>query len=171
MTTFAIFATIGAIGGAALLLTVIFDDLFDGVFDMFDGPDGLLSGRTVAAFFALFGAGGAIVTAQGGSLAVASAVGIAAGAAGMAAAWGIYRFFASGEQPDGINDTPNMVGLEGTIISGAKAGEYGRVSLSTVNSELLQLGCISDTAITAGQTVVVVAPLSSTSVKVAVVEQ
>ena len=161
------FIIIGAVGLVLIVLSLLLDDIFEGLFQAFDidAGGGLFSTPVIGAFLAAFGWGGALVMWGGGAgLTVASAAGAGAGGVlGYATLW-ITRAFM--RMP--TDETPRMadlVGKQGKVISGIPDGGYGQVRVRHLGLPL-KLSARADHPITSGTAVVITKVTSSSSVLV-----
>jgi hypothetical protein len=157
-----LFLTIGAAGVVLLIISA----LFDGVIDIFDLGDGLLSGPAVASFIGAFGFAGALALQAG--LAPAAAVGVGAvsgvavgGLAGLAAR-SLMRM-----PTDETVSSGSYVGLSGTVVTSIAAGSLGEVSVIVAGQPVkMSARSAAGDAIAAGVTVAVTAAPSPTLVLV-----
>jgi hypothetical protein len=158
--TMLIFLAIGAAGVVLLIISA----LFDGVIDIFDLGDGLLSGPAIASFVGAFGFAGALAVRGGLSQAAAVAVGAAAGAAvgGLAglAARSLMRM-----PTDATVSASSYLGLTGVVITAIGPGSIGEVSV-TVGGQPTKMSARSadGAAIAAGRPVTIEATPSPTLV-------
>jgi membrane protein implicated in regulation of membrane protease activity len=125
-----VFIVCALLGGALLLVTVIFDDILGGIFDALHlGFD--IGGTSLAplliAFVAMFGVGGLFGTqvlgVHGGAAAV---VGTAFGGVGVAIVYVLFSTFrrAEGRRPFSLDD---LVGRTASVAVAIPAGRLGSV--------------------------------------------
>jgi membrane protein implicated in regulation of membrane protease activity len=125
-----VFIVCALVGGALLLVTVIFDDILGGIFDALHiGVD--VGGTSLAplliAFVAMFGVGGLfgtqIMNVHGGQAAL---VGTAFGAVGVAIVYALFSTLrrAEGTRPFSLDD---LVGRTANVAVAIPAGRLGSV--------------------------------------------
>ena len=158
-----VFLTIGVIGIVLLLLALIADDFFDGMFEALGGGE-WFTGAALAGFLGGVGFVGAGVLAVTANTCPAVAIGVVAGLAlGFAVGWVTLalRNASSGSTPT----TASLVGLTGTVVNDIPEQGFG--VLSVVNAgHLTRLNARSIEALPSGTPVTVTDVLSPTSVKV-----
>lgn len=155
-----------SIGLAGVVLLVI-SALFDGVIDIFDLGDGLLSGPAIASFVGAFGFAGALAVRAGASPVAAVAVGTVSGVA-MGAVAGLAARSLMRMQTDVTPSSESYVGLTGTVVTQIAAGSIGEVSLVVAGHPKKMNARSSDgSAVPAGTSVLVVSVPSPTLVLVA----
>jgi hypothetical protein len=156
-----------AIGAAGVILLVI-SALFDGVIDIFDLGDGLLSGPAIASFVGAFGFAGALALhaglSQAAAVAAGASSGVAVGALAGFAARSLMRM-----PTDATVSSGSYLGLTGTVVTAIGPGTIGEVSV-LVGGQPTKLNARSEdgVAIPAGRTVTVSATPSPTLVIVSV---
>jgi membrane protein implicated in regulation of membrane protease activity len=125
-----VFIVCALIGGALLLVTVVFDDILGGILDAlhFDVDIGGTSlAPLLIAFVAMFGVGGLFATqllnVHGGSAAL---VGTAFGAVGVGIVYALFSTFrrAEGKRPFSLDD---LVGRSASVAVAIPAGRLGSV--------------------------------------------
>jgi membrane protein implicated in regulation of membrane protease activity len=125
-----IFVLAALVGGGLLLITVLLDDVFDGLLDALHidfSFGGVSLMPPMLAFVAMFGVGGIFATQvldlHGGAAAV---VGVGFGLVGFAIAFLLFRALrrAEGESPYSIS---SLVGHEGSVSVAIPAGRLGTV--------------------------------------------
>ncbi len=166
-----IFITIGALGFALLLLSVIVGDVLEGIFDSFDFDigGGIITGPAIGAFLATFGFGAALISYSSDSSDVTSALGgvgvgvVAGGIVGM-----VTRTLMN-MPTDEVPRSADLIGGRGTVITRIPEGGMGEVSLHH-GGHNVKLNARAPETIVAGTAVVVVDVTSSTSVVVNRVE-
>lgn len=158
-----VFVVIGLIGLALLAVSVLFGDLFDGVFDVFAGD--WFSGAVIGGFVSAFGFGAAIADNAGVAPGGVIAVGIGAGA--------VFAWFGAwltrvvrGSETAGTPKTGDVVGLDATVIAAIPADGYGVVTLRT-GGHLVRYNARAEAPIASGTDVHVTGVLSPTAVSVA----
>lgn len=158
------FLIIGVVGLLLMILSSLVGDLLDGLFDAM--PGGLFNGTVVFSFVAAFGFGGALAMSMfDAEMPAAIGAGTLAGAVIGLGAYGFMRFLQSSEDPAGLTGPSAVVGKSAVVITPAKAGNYGEVSM-TINGHPEKRSFLCDEDTVRGQRVIVEASLSSTSVKV-----
>jgi hypothetical protein len=157
-----LFLTIGAAGAVLLVVAT----LFDGVIDLFDLGDGLLSGPAIASFVGAFGFAGALALSAGFAPVLAVGVGTAAGAA-VGALAGLAARSLMRMPTDATVSSGSYVGLSGTVVTSIGAGSLGEVSVIVAGQPVKMSARSKDGApIGAGETVTVQAVPSPTLVLV-----
>lgn len=162
----AVFWVVGGLGALLLLVSLVFGDLLDGVFDGLDLGGGFFSTEVIGAFLAAFGlVGGLLSGPVGASGLLAVGAGAGAGVAlGAGALW-----FSRGLRRMPTDATPTQAayqGLLGEVITSIPAAGFGEVVVRT-HGHRLKLAAQSIEPVARGATVVVVEALSSTAVLVA----
>jgi len=127
----AVFLGAMLIGGVLLLLTVVLDDIFSGIFDAFglDFGDGTLM-PVALGFVAMFGAGGLIGT-QALSLesGPASIVGLVSGLLGGGVAYATFGMLRRMEAPEAFSQQ-DLVGHTGRVVVRIRANQNGSIHLT-----------------------------------------
>lgn len=165
------FLTIGIIGLAIVLLSLLLGDLLDGVFDAFDVEfaGGVFSTPVIGSFLAAFGFGAALTMYGAG---VGATGGAFAGLASGIAIGGIALVMTRSLMHMPTDHTPaasDNVGAHGTVVTTIPEGGYGEVSLRA-HGQVEKYNARGTAAIGAGQAVEVVEVLSASSVLVRPVE-
>lgn len=157
---------IGAVGVGLLLLSLLFGDFFDGMFDGLDlEGGGLMSTEVIGAFLGAFGFGGALLqsTTQV-TLAVALAGGLVAGVAGAGVALFVVRTFVH-MRTDATPRTADLSGKIARVVTRIPAGGLGEITVSH-HGQRVKLSARSEEPIVSGADVVIIDVLSPTSVLV-----
>jgi len=173
-----IYAAIGALGLAFLLMMLFVGDLFGGDHDFHadipgdahvegaaSGGPSPFSARVIASFLAAFGAGGIVARYYGYSHPVASGTGVALGVV-LAAL--VYQFahVLYGQQASSEVHVTSLVGQAAEVVVGIPANGVGQVALVVHGERNTQIARSRDgTAIPLG-TVVVVTGISGEGVTV-----
>ena len=156
------FVAIGAVGLGLLLLTLVLDDMLDGLFDSFGG---LMSGPAVGAFLAAFGFGGALVLSRPDtSVPAATGGGVVAGLV----VGGIAGLFVRAIKNMPTDETPSsagMLGVEAIVVTAIGPDRAGEV-LVRLGGSPYKMTARSPEPVAAGQPVTVTAVTSPTSVVV-----
>ena len=163
-----LFVVIGGVGVALVVISLLFGDLLDGVFEFahFELSDGLFSTPVIGAFLAAFGFGAALLSGPVQlSPAWATAGGLAAGVTLGGATLGLVRALMN-MPTDPTPRTSDLVGSLGTVVTRIPADGLGEIAV-TAAGQRLKLNARADGPVPAGTTVVVVNVTSSTSVIVA----
>jgi membrane protein implicated in regulation of membrane protease activity len=157
---------IGAVGVGLLLLSLLFGDFFDGMFDGLDlEGGGLLSTEVIGAFLGAFGFGGALLqSTQGVDLPVALAGGLVAGVAGAGIALFVVRTFVH-MRTDATPRSADLGGKIGRVVTRIPAGGLGEITVSH-HGQRVKLSARSEEPIASGADVVIIDVLSPTSVLV-----
>ena len=161
-----VFVVVGAVGVLLVLIALIFGDILDGMLpDVgFGDSGGVFSTEVVGAFLGAFGLAGALVFDASGSTPAASAAAVGAGAVA-----GVATFFFSRAlvrmPTDPTPRTRDLVGSIGTVVTRIPASGLGEISV-VFHGQRMKLSARSDTALSAGTSVVVVDVVSPTSVVV-----
>lgn len=158
------FVVVGVVGVGLVVLTLVFGDLLDGLFEGFDLTGGLLSTPVLGGFLAAFGLAGALAVGPLG-VTLAALVGVGAGIAFGAAAFGFTRSVMR-MPTDATPRTEDLVGRRGTVLSPVPDGGYGQVRVAHLGQQF-QLSAMASEPLPAGSDVVVVEVLSSSAVLVA----
>lgn len=158
-----VFLTIGVIGIVLLLLALLADDLFDGVFDALGGGE-WFTGAALAGFLGGVGFVGAGVLAVTNAIWLAIVAGVLAGLAlGFAVGWVTLKLKDAGS--GGTPTTASLVGLTGTVVNDIPEQGFGVISVvNGGHPTRLNARCIE--ALPSGTHVTVTDVLSPTSVKV-----
>lgn len=161
------FLIIGALGLAIVVISLLFGDILDGVFESahFDVADGWLSTPVLGAFLAAFGFGGALLL-QGVGLSPLGAAGggLLAGVTLGGITLALVRALMN-MPTDPTPRTADLVGKLATVVTRIPEDGLGEVAL-TASGQRMKLSARSDAPIANGTTVVVVDVMSSTSVVV-----
>ena len=161
-----IFFVVGFVGIALLLLTLLLGDLFDSVFDTFEfDAGGFISGPAIGAFLAAFGFGAALIESNSDWSRGAAAVGGLAIGGVIGALVGVVTRSLMRIQTDATPRSADLVGARGTVVTRIPSNGMGEITL-VQSGQLMKLGARADEILGEGTPVVVVAVLSSTSVKV-----
>lgn len=165
------FLTIGIVGLAIVLLSLLLGDLLDGLFDAFDVElaGGVFSTPVIGSFLAAFGFGAALTMYGTG---VGATGGAFAGLASGIAIGGIALFMTRSLMHMPTDHTPtagDAVGAHGTVVTTIPEQGYGEVSLRT-HGQVEKYNARGTAAISAGHAVEVVEVLSASSVLVRPVE-
>jgi membrane protein implicated in regulation of membrane protease activity len=163
----AAFVIIGGLGLAIVVISLLFGDLLDGVFESahFDVADGWLSTPVLGAFLTAFGFAGALLL-RGLELSLlgASAGGLAAGLLLGGVTLTLVRALMN-MPTDPTPRTGDLIGTLATVVTRIPEGGLGEVAL-TASGQRMKLSARSDSPIASGTTVVVVDVTSPTSVVV-----
>ncbi len=164
------FAVIGGVGLLIALVSLVFGEVLDGLFEVDFAPDGAISTSSLAATMAGFGFGGAIaitvfhVDVTWLAVAIAAAV----GAASWLVSFVMYRQLKKAGDPDGASDISQLEGATGTVITAPyKKGALGELSVP-FRGQPLKINFLCDANVKVGQEVVVTSVLSASQVKVKV---
>ena len=158
-----VFIVCALVGGALLLITIIFDDILGGVFEALHiGFD--IGGTSLAplliAFVAMFGVGGLFATqlldVHGGP---AAAVGAGFGVVGVGIVYALFSTFrrAEGTRPFTLAD---LVGREAAVSTSVPAGRFGTV-LVNAEGQTHQYSATADVDVPSGARVTIVAVAGS----------
>ncbi|HMR48074.1 MAG TPA: NfeD family protein [Arachnia sp.] len=159
-----VFLIMGAVGVVMVLLSLIFGDLIDGLFDL-DFLDGdLFSLTSLAAFLGAFGFGAAIGLGLTGLMLPAILVGAATGAAATALAIWLTRFLRADESATSFK-TSSMIGHTGIVITAIPEIGYGEIRVS-VGGHVRKLTARSSSPMQEGTEVWISEILSPTAVAV-----
>ena len=162
------FLVIGAVGLGLLVVALVFGEVLD-VFDI-DVGGGFLSGPVIGSFLAAFGFGGALAM-YGADLGVTG--GAAAGLAGGVVVGGIAgvatRSLMSMPTDESVR-TSDLVGLSAIVVTPIPEGGFGEVNVSHLG-QTLKYNARARQSVDVGDTVTVVAVLSSSAVMVAPLEE
>lgn len=156
-----IFLVVGVLGAVLLLISL----LLDGIFDALDFGDGPLSLTTIAAFTAIFGFAAFGCVGAGVSTGGAAVLGALAGLLGGAAAWWLSRLIRGAESTTAVS-SDDLVGLEGAVVLDIPAAGLGEVAI-TRHGERISLSAVADRPIPRGAAVRITQTVTSTSVRVA----
>lgn len=156
-----LFIVVGVIGVVLLVVSILFDDLFDAVV-----PDvGWVSGPIIGAFMAAFGLfGWAVDSNWQVSLAVAALAGVGGG---LALGYFTYKFgMALWNMPTDATPTANdTVGTEARVVTAIDDGAMGEIVLELAGQPV-KFNATADAAVERGSRVVVIAVESPTRVHV-----
>jgi membrane protein implicated in regulation of membrane protease activity len=158
-----VFVVCALLGGALLLITVVFDDIIGGVLDALHvGVE--IGGTSLAplliAFVAMFGVGGLFATqlldVHGGQAAL---VGLVSGLGGVAIVYALFTVFrrSEGKSPFSLRD---LVGRTASVAVGIPAGAYGTVYISA-EGQTHEFTATATTAIAPGTPVTITAVAGS----------
>jgi membrane protein implicated in regulation of membrane protease activity len=132
LSAFGIFLAIGAVGFLFLLVSLIFGELFEGLFDAdhdIDGDHGgpgFFSTRVIAVFITAFGGFGAIGIRYGLSTLTASLLGAGSGVVFGGIVYAFARFLYSQQSSSEVR-TADLVGQVARVIVTIPAGGLGQV--------------------------------------------
>jgi membrane protein implicated in regulation of membrane protease activity len=148
-----VFLVCAIVGGGLLLITVLLDDIIGGLFEFLDFDVGGSSLMPILlAFVAMFGIGGLFGTqVLGLSNAGAAGVGVVAGIAGGALAWGLFRFLRSSVTDDPYSQE-DLVGRDAYVTVGIPRTAWGTVSME-VEGQTLEVRATASLDIERGQVV------------------
>jgi membrane-bound ClpP family serine protease len=157
---------IGAVGVGLLLLSLVFGDFFDGVFDGLDlDGGGWASTEVIGGFLGAFGFGGALLLSTGQvGLPVALGGGVVAGLAGGGIALVVVRSFVN-MHTDATPRSADLAGKLGRVVTRIPATGLGEITVSH-HGQRVKLSARSDAPIASGEDVVIIDVLSPTSVLV-----
>lgn len=161
------FIVIGAFGLLMIVLSLVLDDLFEGLFDAIgiDAGGGLFSTPVIGAFLAAFGFGGALIFSAGtGGALVALVGGLAAGVVIAAVALWMTRALLHMRTDEPFR-TADLVGVTATVVTPIPPGGYGEIALNH-HGQRMKLNARCGDRVAAGTTVVVTEVASSSSVLV-----
>ena len=161
-----VFIIVGAVGVLLVVVALVFGDIFDGLFPdvSFGDNGGLFSTEVVGAFLSGFGLAGALILAETGAVALATAGAVGAGGVLGAATYSFSRALIR-MPTDATPRSSDLVGAIGTVVTRIPATGLGEVSVSS-HGQRLKLSARADAPIAAGASIVVVDVTSSTSVVV-----
>src|SRR5689334_5806567 len=163
------------IGGGLLLLTLIFDDLFGGILNVFHlGFDlgGVSPTPVLLGFVAMFGVGGlfglhSLNLGAGG----ATLVGVVAGALGAGVALGAFKVLGAQESSEAFS-LQDMIGSTGRVSVAIPASHFGTVLVSfagashnmtaTAAADIPAGKVVKVVGVAGGNLVVVSVPVTST---------
>lgn len=159
-----VFWIVGIVGTLVLVVSLVFGDLLDGVLDVLDAANGILSTTVLGGFAAAFGFTGALADSLGAPTAVAALAGVAAG---VVAAWFAIKLTGALQRSEsGLPLTgDDLVGVDAVVITRIPANGYGEVRLA-VAGNTLKLNARADLPLEPGSTVYVTESLSSSAVHV-----
>lgn len=153
-----VFAACLALGGALLLFTLIFDDIFGGLLGAIHlGFDvaGVSPTPMLLGFIAMFGIGGLFgLHSLGLGVGGATAVGCAVGLLGAAIVFGAFRVLRQAESTDTFS-LEDMVGSTARVSVAIPANRYGSVLISFAGTTH-NMTATADVDIAAGKQVQVV---------------
>ncbi|MDP9387335.1 MAG: hypothetical protein M3Q48_05255 [Actinomycetota bacterium] len=162
-----VFLVVGIVGTALVVLSLVFGELFEGVFDALDIDvgSGVFSAPVIGAFLAAGGFGGALVMTSTNLGAIAGVLG--GGAAGFVMA--TLAFLMTRSLMRMPTDAPvrlgDVVGKAGTVVTRIPEGGLGEVSLVHLGQRM-KLNARAQVPVPAGTKVVVIAVTSPSSVLV-----
>ncbi|MGH9150877.1 MAG: hypothetical protein ACRD03_00395 [Acidimicrobiales bacterium] len=162
-----VFLVVGIVGTAIIILSLVFGDLLEGVFDSIDvdAGAGALSAPVIGSFLSAAGFGGALVMAATNSGALIGALG--GGAVGSAIA-GLALLLTRSlmrMSTDASVRLEDLVARSGTVVTRIPDGGLGEVSLVHLGQRM-KLNARAEVAVPTGTEVVVIAVTSSSSVLV-----
>ncbi|MFJ5708623.1 hypothetical protein [Streptomyces sp. NPDC093105] len=165
------FLGLGISGLVLLVLSLVFDGVWEGVLDGFGGGlDGFLSLPVIAGFVSALGFTGALVMGTTGTGAgVATGAGVVAGGV---VGWVTWRF-SRVLMRDGAASAPrgeDLTGTSGAVVTAIPAGGYGEVLLRLAGQPV-KYAAKADAPVARGTEVWVESVLSPTSVTVRPVER
>ena len=147
------------LGGGLLLLTLIFDDIFAGLFGAIHlGFDvgGVSPTPMLLGFLAMFGVGGLLgLHAFGAAVGLATVIAVVTGLIGAAVVFGAFKALRQAESTETFS-LEDMVGSTGRVSVGIPANRFGSVLISFAGSSH-NMTATADAAIPAGSVVKVVA--------------
>jgi len=154
-----VFAGCLVLGGGLLVLTLIFDDIFGGLLNVFHlgGFDfgGVSPTPVLLGFLAMFGIGGLFgIHSLGLGTGLATLVGAGAGIIGAAVVLGAFKVLGAAESTESFS-LQDMIGSTGRVAVGIPANRYGSVLISFAGSSH-NMGATADVEIPAGRVVKVV---------------
>jgi membrane protein implicated in regulation of membrane protease activity len=158
---------IGAVGVALLLISLLFGDLLDGVFEGFDiDTGGLLSTEVIGAFLGAFGFGGALLrSATTLSWPLAIAGGVVAGLVVGAIAFMIVRLVV--DMPtDATPRSADLAGKLGRVVTRIPLDGLGEITVLHAGHPV-KMNARAHEPIASGTDVVIIDVLSPTAVLVA----
>ena len=161
------FVVVGSIGLLIIVLSLVFDDMFEGVFDALDIDvgAGLFSTPVIGSFLAAFGlVGSLVVSSTPAGSGIAALAGVVAGVVMGGVAFVVTRALMGmpTDEPVRLSD---MVGKEAVVVSAIPQDGFGEVTLVHLGQRM-KLNARSPRAVARGETVVVVAVHSASSVVV-----
>lgn len=158
-----LFLAIGVIGIVMLVVTLLVDDLFDGMLDALGGGE-WFTGAAIAGFLGALGFTGALVDSLTDNRILAWVIGLAVGLAlGVAVGWITARMrnADSGSAPG----SRELVGVTATVATPIPAGGFGTVRLRH-GGHLTTMNARCDSPVGSGATVWVVESISPGAVLV-----
>ena len=145
-----VFLVCALIGGGLLLLTVLLDDILGGLLDVDIGGASLMP--ILLAFIAMFGIGGLfgtqVLELSGGQAAI---VGVIAGGAGAAVAWGMFRLLRNSVTESPFSQA-DLVGQDAYVAVAIPATAWGTISMN-VEGMIQEFRATSSVDIPRGTTV------------------
>jgi membrane-bound ClpP family serine protease len=145
-------------GGALLLLTLVLDDIFSGLFGAIHlGFDvaGVSPAPMLLGFLAMFGIGGLFgLHGLGAGVGVATLTGIVAGLLGSGVVFAAFKVLKQAESSDTFR-LEEMIGSTGRVSVGIPANRFGTVLISFAGGSH-NLTATADSEIAPGRTVKVV---------------
>ncbi len=163
------FIVIGLIGAGLLLLTLVFDDLFDGVLPESDW----LSLTSIATFLTAFGFGAYVLSDQADLPAGLAAAGGAAAGVGLGAIAVRWSRSLSDMATDATPTSADLLGLEGKVVTAILPRSTGE-AMVRLGGQPVKLTAVADgieQPIDRGTSVVVVGVISPTRVQVQTAEE
>jgi membrane-bound ClpP family serine protease len=159
------FIIVGAVGLTLVVVSLLFGDLLDGMFEFqhFEVADGLLSTPVIGAFLAAFGATGALLL-RVPKLSLLAALAGAAGAGFVLGGTTLVLVRSLMNMPtDATPRTSDLVGSIGRVVTRIPAEGLGEITVAS-GGQRLKLNARSDTPVASGANVIVVDVVSPTSV-------
>lgn len=153
------------VAGIAFFIVLVLGFALDGLFDMFELGDGILSVTTIGAFGATLGFVGFIMTSSGASDGAALLVGVLSGLVASVAVWGLSKVFenassSASESMDSLIGREAVVSLR--ILDDGNPGEVSYLAAGIRQHS----AAYSTTSIAAGETVIITALRGESSVNV-----
>lgn len=165
--TVTVFLVVGVIGVLVIVLSLVLDDVLEGMFDSLDIDigSGLFSTPVIGAFLAAFGFGGALLVSAGDAAApIAALGGVGAGVVmGGIALW-ITRALMHMPTDEPVR-TADLVGKRAEVLTRIPAGGYGEIAVHH-SGQRLKLNALASEPVAAGTVVVIVSVSSPSSVMV-----
>lgn len=160
------FLVIGVLGFLVLLISLIVGELFDIIPDFDLLPDGIFSTAVIASFVAGAGFSGfAAMKMFSAPMFIAWIIAIIVGALLGTIVFKATRAIKKMEAPSGSGEIDVLVGSEARVITPAKAGNYGEISV-IFTGMTTKINAVCDIALITGDTVVIDEVISSSLVKV-----
>lgn len=155
------FIAVGIVGAALLLMSLLFDDVLDGVLPETEW----MSGPVIGAFLAAFGLFGWAIDGNTDAAAwVAVIAGVGGGIVLGAFTWRIGK--ALWNMPtDATPTTAATVGAEGRVVTAIRSGAVGEIVVS-LGGQPVKFNATADADIAMGSAVVVIAVESNTKLRV-----
>lgn len=158
-----VYAWIGLFGAVLLVLSLIFDDLLDGL-DLDTG--GVLSTTTIGAFMASFGLVGYVSSNSGVSTGLTGVLAVVTGLAiGALVVW-LTRKLMSMSDTDVAVSSQELLGSVAIAVSRIEPGFTGEVSVRTSDGRRRRMNALANRVVAEGEEVIVTTVLSPTQVSV-----